>query len=194
MSSNNTTSLVLILDGTNYRQWAVVMKALIMSTGMWAYVKGSIERESLSDKKEEQEKLSKTCKEEIHITQAAWDKDDRMVIGQIMLRLNPMVQQNHTTYHISYRLWNTLEGLYGKAMAPSVFKDFKDCLSAHISMTTDPNIYFNKMFGMFTYMKAADVEISAQLQMIIALATHSQKWEMLISIVTGNCEMACHQI
>ena len=65
MSFNNAASLVPILDGTNYRQWEVAMKALIMSTGMWAYVKGSIERESLSNKKEEQEKLSKTCKEEI---------------------------------------------------------------------------------------------------------------------------------
>ena len=34
MSSNNATSLIPILDGTNYRQWAVVMKAFIMSTGL----------------------------------------------------------------------------------------------------------------------------------------------------------------
>ena len=71
---------------------------------MWAYVKGSIERKSLSDKKEEQEKLSKTCKEEIHTTQATWDKDDGMVVGKIMLRLNPIVQQNHTNFLISYLL------------------------------------------------------------------------------------------
>jgi hypothetical protein len=53
MSSNNATSLVPILDGTNYRQWAVAMKALIMSTSMWAYVTGAVDRESLPDKKEE---------------------------------------------------------------------------------------------------------------------------------------------
>jgi len=71
MSSNNTTSLVPILGETNYRQWAVAMKALIMSTSIWAYVKGNIERESLSVKKEELEKLSETHKDEIHTTQAA---------------------------------------------------------------------------------------------------------------------------
>ena len=74
--------------------------------------------------------------------------------------------------------------------ASSVFKDFKDCLSACISTTADPNIYFNKMFGAFARMKAADIKIPPQLQAIIALAALPQKWEMLISIITGNCEMA----
>jgi hypothetical protein len=189
MSSNNTASLVPILDGTNYRQWAVAMKALIMSTGMWVYVKGSIERESLPDKKEEQERLSKTCKTKIATAQAIWDKKDGMVLGQIMLRLSPTVQQNHTTFYTFFALWNTLESSYGKAMASIVFKDFKDCLTAHISTTADPNIYFDKMFGTFSHMKAIDVEIPPQLQAMIALAALPQKWEMLISIVTGNVEM-----
>jgi hypothetical protein len=106
MSFNNAASLVPILDGTNYRQWAVVIKAFIMSTGMWAYVEGRIERESLPNKKEELAKLFDTRKKEIHIAQNAWDKDDGMVIGQIMLRLLPTVQQNHTTMIMSYQLWN----------------------------------------------------------------------------------------
>jgi hypothetical protein len=149
MSSNNTASLVLILNGTNYRQWAVVMKAFIMSTGMWAYVKGRIERESLRDKKEELAKLSDAQKKEIHVSQNTWDKDDGMVIGQIMLRLSPTIQQNHTTMIMSYQLWNALVGSYSKVTASTVFKDFKDCLSTRILLTANPNIYFNKMFGAF---------------------------------------------
>jgi hypothetical protein len=67
MSSNNAASLVPILNGTNYRQWAVAMKAFIMSTGLWAYVEGSVNRESFPDKKEDLVKLSDARKEEIHI-------------------------------------------------------------------------------------------------------------------------------
>jgi hypothetical protein len=129
MSSNNAASLVPILDGTNYRQWAVAVKAFIMSTGLWAYTEGRIERESLPEKKEELAKLSDARKEEIRVAQAAWDKDDNMVIGQIMLRLSPTVQQNHTNYVTSYSLWDALKGSYGKATASTVFKDFKDCLN-----------------------------------------------------------------
>jgi len=58
MSSNNAASLFPILDGTNYRQWAVAIKAFIMSTRMWAYVEGKIDRESLPNKKEELAKLT----------------------------------------------------------------------------------------------------------------------------------------
>ena len=113
-----------------------------------------------------------------------------MVIGQIMLRLLPMVHQNHTTYYMSFALWNALEGSYGKVIALSVFKDIKDCLSVHISMTANPNIYFDKMFDVFACMKAADVKIPSQLQAMITLATLPQKWKILISVVTDACEMA----
>jgi hypothetical protein len=91
MSFNNTASLVPILDGTNYRQWAVAMKAFIMSTGMWAYVEGRIERESLPDKKKKLAKISDARKEEICVSQNTWNKDNSMVIGQIMLRLSPTI-------------------------------------------------------------------------------------------------------
>jgi hypothetical protein len=67
MSFNNAASLVPILDGTNFRQWAVAMKAFIMSTGLWAYTEGHIERESLPDKKEELAKLFDAQKEEIRV-------------------------------------------------------------------------------------------------------------------------------
>ena len=70
-----------------------------------------------------------------------------MVTEQIMLRLSPTVQQNHTNYVTSYLLWDALKGSYGKVIASTVFKDFKDCLNARISLTADPNIYFDKMFG-----------------------------------------------
>ena len=80
------------------------MKAFIMFTRMWAYVEGRVERESLPNKKEELAKLTDARKEEIRVSQNAWDKDDGMVIGQIMLRLLPTVQQNHTTFLTSYSL------------------------------------------------------------------------------------------
>jgi hypothetical protein len=38
-------------------------------------------------------------------------------------------------------------------------------------------------------MSTADVAVPPQLQAIIALAALPQKWEMLISIVTGDVEM-----
>jgi len=70
-----------------------------------------------------------------------------------------------------------------------VFKDLKDCLNAHILLTANPNIYFDKMFGAFAWMSATDVKVPNQLQAMIALAALPQKWEMLISVITGDIEM-----
>jgi hypothetical protein len=55
-------------------------------------------------------------------------------------------------------------------MASTIFKDFKDCLHGCISLNADPNIYFNKAFVAYSCMKAANIAVSAQLQMIITLA------------------------
>ena len=92
-SNNNTTSLVPILDGTNYAQWAVAMKAFLMSTAHWAYPQGHVERASFPDKKKDRKNLPKTEKEEIHAKQAAFDEKDGMVMGHIVLRTNATIQQ-----------------------------------------------------------------------------------------------------
>ncbi len=67
-SNNNTTSLVPILNGTNYVQWAVAMKAFLCSQGLWAYAKGDMHREEFPDKKEDRDAMIVTKKQEIHAT------------------------------------------------------------------------------------------------------------------------------
>jgi hypothetical protein len=186
MSSTKNTSLVPILDGTNYRMWAVAIKALIQSTGMWAYVQGKIEREHFPEDDNEYQALSATRKAEILASITEFEKNNGMVLGQIMLRLSPTIQQNHQHCQTSTSLWNALQATYGRSMASTVFKDFKDCLNGCITTNADPQIYFDKVFGAYACMKAADVAVPPQLQVIIALAALPQKWEMLISIVTGD--------
>jgi hypothetical protein len=186
MSSTNNASLVPVLDGTNYRQWAVAMKALIQSTGMWAYPEGKIEREHFPDDDDEYKVLPATHKAEILASINEFEKNNGMVLGQIMLRLSPMIQQNHQHCQTSASLWNALLATYSRSTASTVFKDFKDCLNSRISTNADPQIYFNKVFGAYAHMKAADIAVPPQLQAMITLAALPQKWEMLISVITGD--------
>src|SRR5216683_2861632 len=188
-SNNNTASLVPILDGTNYAQWAVVMKAFLMSIAHWAYPQGHIERALFPDKKKERERLPEMEKEEIHAKQAAFDEKDGVVIGHIVLRTNATIQQVLIECTTSFAMWNSLHETYGKATAPTVFRDFKDCLGAHISVNHDPTRYFDKLFAAFGRMSSAEVAVPPQLQAMIALAALPQKWEMLVSIVTGDIEL-----
>jgi hypothetical protein len=157
MSSNNAASLVPILDGSNYGLWAVAMQAYIRSTGLWHYVLGKVHRESFPEDDAEYNKLSDAKKAAILANQMDFDREDGMVLGQIMLRLSPTIQQNHQTYPSSFSLWNALKGSYGKSTASTIFKDFKDCLNGHISLNANPNAYFDKSFAAYSCMKAAGV-------------------------------------
>jgi hypothetical protein len=115
-----------------------------------------------------------------------FEKNDGMVLGQITLRLSPTIQQNHQHCHTSASLWNALLATYGKSMASTVFKDFKDCLNSRIYTNADPQIYFDKVFGAYARMKSANIAVPPQLQAMIAFAALPQKWEMLISVITGD--------
>ena len=168
MSSTNNASLVPILDRTNYRQWAVAMKALIQSTGMWAYPMGKVEREYFPEDENEFQALTATRKAEIMASINEFEKNDGMVLGQIMLRLSTTIQQNHQHCHTSASLWNALLTTYGKSTASAVFKDFKDCLNSRITTNADPQIYFDKVFGAYAHIKAADVAIPPQLSVVAA--------------------------
>ncbi len=188
-SNNNTASLVPILNGTNYAQWAVVMEAFLMSTAHWAYPQGHVERALFPNKKEDRERLPETEKEEIYAKQAVFDEKDGVVMGHIILRTNAMIQQALIECTTFYTIWNSLCETYGKVTAPTVFRDFKDCLGACISINHNPTQYFDKLFAAFGCMSSAEVAIPPQLQAMIALAALPQKWEMLISIVTRDTEL-----
>ena len=71
------------------------MKALIQSTGMWAYMMGKVFREYFPNDDAEFEKLMQIRKDEIMTSINEFEKSDGMVLGQITLRLSPTIQQNH---------------------------------------------------------------------------------------------------
>ncbi len=146
------------------------MKAFLMSMANWAYPQGHIEWAAFPDKKEDRERLPETEKEEICTRQAVFDEKDGVVMGHIVLRTNATIQQALIECTTSYVMWNSLHNTYGKAMAPTVFKDFKDCLGAHISINYDPTQYFDRLFAAFGCMSSAEVTVPPQLQVMIALA------------------------
>ena len=190
MSSNNAASLVPILDGANYRQWSVAMKAFLMSIGQWEYANGTAEpRPYLPEKKEDYNRLSDTEKEEKHAAIAAWDKADSVVLGHIMLRCSPTIQQMHGEEVLAEMMWNALKTAYGTATVSTVFRDFKDCLEARIRTNSDPTPYFDKQSAAYGRMHAAEVVVPPQLQAMIVLAALPQKWELLILVVTGDTEL-----
>ena len=161
-----------------------------MSQGLWQQVQGLNSCPTFPREKDEHNAMTETQKEEKHEAQRVWDKEDGVVLGHLVLRLGPHIQQAHAQKSTSNGLWDSLLETYGKHLVSNVFKDFKDSLNACISVNQSPATYFNKLYATFAHMKDAEVEVPQQLQAMTAMATLPQKWEMLISIITGDNELA----
>jgi hypothetical protein len=63
-----------------------------------------VHRESFPKDDKKYKELSDAKKQAILTTQNKFNKEDGMVLGQIMLRLSPTIQQNHQTYPFSFLL------------------------------------------------------------------------------------------
>ena len=188
-SNNNVASLVPVLNGTNYQQWATAMKAFLLSQGLWAQVQGNVEREELPKDKKEVAALSTEEKKRITAAIAQWDHDDGMAMGHIALRVAPHIQASCINCVTSFSMWHALAENYGKPSPASVFKDFKDTINMRIRADQDPASYFDKAYAAYSRMADAQVNVPTQLQAMIALAALPQKWDMLVSIVSGDVSL-----
>ena len=80
--SSQLTSLVPILDGSNYGLWSKAMKAYLMSIGLW----GHASREIASPAPAEDGTN--------HANLPEWTKRDQQAMGSILLHVTPSIQQD----------------------------------------------------------------------------------------------------
>jgi hypothetical protein len=83
--SNNISQFVPILDSSNYGIWSSVMRAFLMSLGLWAHTMGTTaapaEVVDAAGAVTNQEACDK------------WFEKDTMAIGHLTLRVDPSIQQ-----------------------------------------------------------------------------------------------------
>ena len=156
---NNVTQFVLVLDGTNYGLWSTVMKAFLMSLGLWAHVTG------ITAAPAEEHNAQRVV-----TNQEAWDRwfeRDSMAIGHITLRVNSFIQQELTSLAASSfvdNYWTHLSSCYGTAMPSSVYKDFKETLNIRLNPGQHPSQQIDHMVTAFQHLTAASIIIPPQIQ------------------------------
>ena len=78
---------------------------------------------------------------------------------------------------------------YGKATPTTIYKDFKEALSVHLHADQNPSPAMDKMAACFQCLISMEVDVPEQIKAIMLLAAFPQKWEMLVSIVTQQCNL-----
>jgi hypothetical protein len=156
--STNVALLVPILDGANYGIWSKAMKAFLMSLGLWGYAGGTL-AEPAADADGHPE----------------WVQKNSMTMGNIVLRVNALIQQEVADIAAADTIWNRLFTLYGTSSPQGIYKDFKEALNIRLNGNQHPSPQIDKMAACFQRMTAASVPIPPQLQGMILLAAMPPK-------------------
>jgi hypothetical protein len=163
--SNNLSQFVPILDGSNYGIWSSVMRAFLMSLGLWAHAIGTtaapVEMLDATGAVTNQEACDKLFKK------------DAMAIGHLTLRVNPSIQQEldslpATSFTDDY--WTHLSTCYGTVMPSSIYKDFKETLNIRLNPGQHPTQQIDCMVTAFQCLTATSIIILPQIQAMILLS------------------------
>ena len=99
--STQINAYIPLLDGINYTQWVMSMKAFLMAQNLWEYVDGTKVSPYVKQNLVDDKGNTKTDKDGNPIFKwvpdtalwPKWQKYKNMALGNIMLRVNPSIQQ-----------------------------------------------------------------------------------------------------
>ena len=157
--SSSLTSLVPVLDGTNYQQWASVMKSFLLSQRQWkvisksapvykattttasASTSGGKKKQTEEDEGEAKELTVTTNNQEV--VDNFEDLNDKAV-GNICLRLHTICYQFNNVDSAQV-LWSLLKDHYGQLGFTQLFLEFKGAMNTNIPQNADPRPAINKI-------------------------------------------------
>src|SRR6266404_3319653 len=191
--SSQLTTLVQTFDGSNYQLWSKTMKAWLQSQGLWGFVDRTIVCPV--------DPAAGAAAAEIAAAQAAiaaWVRSNDMAMGNLVLRLNPSIQESLGAFTAAEAVWDDLCDRYGAATIPQVYKDFKEAINIRINPNAHPSLQLDRMAAAFqrlshvaigTAPNVTHLLFPSQMQAMVALAALPFKWEHLIHIIINNYEM-----
>ena len=129
--SSTLTSLVPILDGTNYQQWAAQMQSYLMSQGQWKATTDLPPTLGTEIKEDEDTKAKIT----VYTNQEAVDyfeENAAKALGNIRLRLHHTIGYQYALVDSPRELWDILREKYARPGISRAFLEFRGALETRI--------------------------------------------------------------
>jgi len=192
--SSTLTTLVPILDGTNYQDWACQMQSFLLSTGQWECTKPGatppeldvVETTTTKGEETEEDKtasvstVTKTTTNQSEVNE--WYKDASKALGNIRLRLTRPIQHQYADIETPSILWGKLKEKYGAPGIPSAFLEFKGIMDTVIPNGSDPSPAIDKILAHYTRLTAMKWTISEDILAMILLAKAPPSMESLVQV------------
>jgi len=152
--SSSLTTLVPVLDGTNYQFWSTRMTAFLMSQGQH-WVLRTPKPEPVVDK---DQVITNADKIE------DWELTDAKAFGNIHLRLHYSITSRLSDAASAAELWGKLKEEYGKPGLAGIFADFKLVMDTRIPYDADPAPAIDAILAAFGRLNDNKVEISEEVR------------------------------
>ena len=183
--STSLTTLVPVLNSTNYTSLAPIMQSFLMSQGQWKVIMNPPPK-AIYDKVETLE-TSTEEKAEVKNQQEIldwWDLNAK-ALGNLHLRLHHTIQYNQRDATTAAQLWETLEDKYGKPGMASIYLELQSVFDTPIPANFNPSLALEKITSHFGKLQEAgsEVTISNHLQALIIMAKLPSSYDSLAQII-----------
>ena len=202
--SSQLTSLVPILDGTNYQQWSSAMSSYLMAQGQWKCVKSGAsdpspptkvvetEIETEKGKKKKTETVWDWQDETYLKAKAEWDEDAEKALGNICLRIHFSISAQFAAMDVPNKLWAKLKENYGSPGLHHAFIEFKQMIDTPIPNGQNPNPACDKIMAHFANLEVMKWEIPPNICTMILLSKIPKSLEsvvqMFLQVITQKLE------
>jgi hypothetical protein len=172
--SNTLTTLVPILDSSNYLVWACQMKAYLQSMELWemtnnevpfplpALPAGATQAPPPNDAMIE--------------LQNQWIKQSNRALGNMMLHLTLPIQEQITNKSTP-ESWEYLATTYGTPTLSTVYQDFRHAINFHLDLAKHPGPQLDYLESIYNRLNTNKVAILPAIQGMMMLNILPSKWE-----------------
>jgi len=195
MSDTHWTTMVPVLDSSNYRDWALSMKSQLRAKGVWQVVNGQITCPvTLAPTATNATAVAANVKE-----QQEWDIKDDMAIGLIQMRMashlghhsaevpnanDPAAPPTDITSRI---LWDQLVTAYSTPMKAILFQDYMATIGFHLNKSMHPGAQINMLHTVYEHLTVNNIPIPEELQAMCLINSASTVYDNVASnLLTTN--------
>ncbi|KAJ3019198.1 hypothetical protein NUW54_g144 [Trametes sanguinea] len=168
--SNSLTTLVPVLDGSNWREWSSRMKAYLMSQGQWYVIESTLPAEGAANRE-------------------TWVGDNHRAMGNISLRVNASILERLAAKTTAGEMWNDLESRYSQQGVAAVFAEFKAAMNVVIPINSHPGPAMEEMFARFERLSTLDCKIPSFFQGMLLISKLPGAYDMVVQLTSQNTDV-----
>ena len=184
--------LVPVLDGSNYRDWSVMMMSYLQLQELWEVVDGNLRIPTAPTPTTAADGTTTAPTRAVMAAYneeyAKWNTADNKATGAITLRVHASLRHYRTANQSARTFWANLRNAFGAASMSAIYADFKAVIGTKLS-GGNPISEMERMATLFGRLATNQVVIAPQLQALVLLSALPAKWDSIAQLFMQRTDL-----